>query len=315
MSVNIRVGTLRPANFVSSCFGKPTPLSDFLLGKTSQVPPLRRPSNSSVTMPESVGEVTSEVTPTVDHVVTSAACGATTAASIVASEPQTTSASIVRQQPQLAANLGWTLESERRQSFFLEWRITDERIASALADAQRQLLHLAGGDLVVLQSCAVDNLNITLNELTISTESELKRCADVLNRFMTERVPALLSSAGGLSADLKSIHNFNNRVFFAPIEGPGALLLGRLFNELQELLTVEKFNVKRAKGDDFAAHITLGKLAPGKGSASKIHSAIEQAGLANAHFGSQPVSEVVLCVKRLKHENTPPVLLTFNLGQ
>jgi len=164
----------------------------------------------------------------------------------------------------------------------------------------------------VLQSCAADNLHVTMNEWTMDSAADVARAMRLLRDEFSPRAVASRLAAQP-PAVLKGIEHFNDRVFYVPVVGPGLDALSAIFRDAGDYLRGHGFKLKPVKGagGGLVAHITLGKTRPTTGKARAIHAAIDSLGLRDKEIGRTPVSEIVFCVKRVQREATPPVLLTL----
>ena len=90
-------------------------------------------------------------------------------------------------------------DPERRGQFFLEWQVVDPRVVQGISEAQTALQEVGGDSFEVRQSCAADNLHITLNELNLDTVEEVERVQDILQNVAQGEFAALFA---GQSQDL-----------------------------------------------------------------------------------------------------------------
>lgn len=207
-------------------------------------------------------------------------------------------------------------DPDRRGECFVEWRVTDPRVSAALGALQRRLASLPGGGpdaFQMLQSCAADNLHVTMNELVLRSADEVRRCLACLSAFAATHLAAVLAESArpdyGPPVAFTGVTHFGRRVVFVGIGGVGGAALVALHGAIDVALRAAGFAPKPCKGGVFAPHVTLGKGVRGEALSPAFFAAVSEAGLDTATFGVAPLANLVFCVKRRKTEATPPVLL------
>ena len=164
-------------------------------------------------------------------------------------------------------------------------------------------------------------MHITMNEFAAKDEKELRRVIRLLQEFERTTFRELVPTAKAVPLRVGGIGHFNNRVLFVQCsgacgdKGQGGDALPTLFNALQARLTTAKFSPK-SRATDFQPHITICKAGGGKGkgklkgkpTSSGLPPAVFEVADRNPTLGTQYLSELVFCVKRLPEEVTPPVV-------
>jgi len=189
-------------------------------------------------------------------------------------------------------------ESGERMIFFTEFRFTAPSICESVADIQNMLCSI-DPSVLVEQSCASDNLHITMNEFSLSNPADVHRVAASL------RVSLPLPSSSA-SLDLKGIGVLGKRVLHAElVDNVGSARLRELQDSMQSAL--QDAGVTPYDRRKFVPHMTICK-AKGKRFSEPVLCALEKHGLSSRQFGMQPLCEICLCCKRRSSETTPPVV-------
>jgi len=202
---------------------------------------------------------------------------------------------------------------ERKGQFFIEWRVSDPSIAKGVSAIQREVKKLVP-DVQLGQSCAVDNMHITMNQLSLGTnvdESKIQQLVAVIKKFETEDFRTIIPNSTSVKMLVSSaLSHFKERVIYAPVSSDQEAFKGDVlvecFNCLQKRLVSAGFNpITRP----LKPHLTVCK-APAK--AKKFDAGmlvkIMKLGDGKSVLGTQWLSELVLCVKRTKSETTPPII-------
>jgi len=193
---------------------------------------------------------------------------------------------------------GSLADPARQGKFFVEWRVVDPSIASGIKQLQAQVRQLYP-EAVILQSCASDNMHITLNELTLQSSDEISRAIAVVkevgNEFATGPVVQLQVSGLG---------HFDKKVMYARVQSDGkdGDVLGTWYRVLDQKFKAAKL---QPKSRPFAAHLTVCKAGKNSSLPAKVLA------LNLGVLGTQFLTELHFCLKRLPNEPTPPVILTL----
>mmetsp|Transcript_8733 Transcript_8733/g.19973 ORF Transcript_8733/g.19973 Transcript_8733/m.19973 type:complete len:231 (+) Transcript_8733:108-800(+) len=203
-------------------------------------------------------------------------------------------------------------DAERRGQYFVEWRVTNPEVASNLSRLQATLKEIEP-TVEILQSCAADNIHITMNELTLNSEDQVRQCLAVVQEFeRTDFHEIVSATAAPINTVVGGLDDFDKRVLFTRVNAEGGNdILTRLFNALHKRLVAAGFAPKA--GRPFQPHITVCKAPRGsKVIPAKVFEEVRARGLDTASLGQQPLDQLAFCVKRKKAEPTPPVLYTIS---
>mmetsp|Transcript_77335 Transcript_77335/g.136871 ORF Transcript_77335/g.136871 Transcript_77335/m.136871 type:complete len:462 (+) Transcript_77335:42-1427(+) len=192
--------------------------------------------------------------------------------------------------------------------FFTEFRFTDPAVCQAIAQMQDELRQV-DASIVTTQSCAPNNIHITMSELQLQSVEDVYRVIDILEGI----VASLVSPATPQSLDLLGVDMFAGRVLYAkPANNDAAAFLCDAFEQMQQALVASGFK-PRGRGE-FVPHATLCKAQKGGSFSESFLLAVEQKGYGTMKLGSQPFVEVHFCCERWKEETTPPVIWRLQLG-
>ena len=218
------------------------------------------------------------------------------------------------------------LDTQRNHTFFLEWRVTSTKLIQELTQLQEQLVSAGEGSVVVLDSCASHNLHITMNEcrlprITDPQEAETRKelLLEVIKRledYWTKRVDRCLvdsQEADHLEVQCKGLRTFRNSVVYVPVEGPGVDVLNKVYEEVEDLLLEQGVEPIRV-GQTFTPHITIAKATKKNKLPEAVWTLIEAPDVQSTVHGTQSLEEIVFCLKRLKTEPSPPVLMRMKFA-
>uniref|UniRef100_A0A7S2U534 A-kinase anchor protein 7-like phosphoesterase domain-containing protein n=1 Tax=Lotharella oceanica TaxID=641309 RepID=A0A7S2U534_9EUKA len=203
---------------------------------------------------------------------------------------------------------------ERRGQYFVEWRVTDESIAKGITNLQGSIRAIDSGA-QMLQSCAVDNMHITMNQLVLSDVKQVQKAIEVIRKFEEEDFRKLVPSNASVKMEVGSnLSHFKQRVLFAPVSNDQTAFKGDIlvecFNRLQKRLVAAGF---KPSARPLKPHLTVAKAA-GKRFSDEMFPEIMKLGGGEESLGTQWLRELVFCVKRTKREKTPPVLYRCCMG-
>jgi len=189
--------------------------------------------------------------------------------------------------------------------FFVELRFVDPSLCQAIADMQ-DALRSVDPTIVMDQSCAPDNLHITLNEIRLRGVADVHRAAAVLEAALP---PPLAST----SLELAGARILGRRVLYAKlVENEASSRLLELFGLLKNVLCTAEFD--HLERGSFVPHVTVCK-AQGSGPFSQqISLALRERGFDRMQFGAQPFVELCFCCKRRNDEMLPPVIRRLRVG-
>uniref|UniRef100_A0A7S4JRM6 A-kinase anchor protein 7-like phosphoesterase domain-containing protein n=1 Tax=Paramoeba aestuarina TaxID=180227 RepID=A0A7S4JRM6_9EUKA len=197
---------------------------------------------------------------------------------------------------------------ERGHSFFVEWRVTDPSLISGMSSLQEELKKTEP-NLQILQSCAANNMHVTMNQLILRDDEQVNKAIEEVKNF--EKEYKMKREEKKEVLHLSGFGNFKKRVLFVKVKGEGeGNALEDVYNDLQTRLQNAGLNPKKG---DFNAHLTVCKAPRGKNQTipEKVFDKIRDLG--EQVEGEQPFNELVFCVKRTQKEQTPPVLYTISL--
>lgn len=83
-------------------------------------------------------------------------------------------------------------DSERKRTFFVEWRLTDPDLCERFGALQDELKQIGGDQFLILQSCAKDNLHITMNEVVLRNEMEVQIVMKILEDYNSKELRSLI---------------------------------------------------------------------------------------------------------------------------
>ena len=211
-------------------------------------------------------------------------------------------------------------DASRRNSFFIEWRVTDKNICQSMDYLQKELLNVSP-KLQILQSCASDNIHITMNELILKDEKELTKAINIVKQFEKNNLVFNSLKKKDNMIDLNGFDHFNNKILFVNINAASGKYKDKdkdnvfvsMFDDLKERFVSGGLKHSNKK---FSPHITVCKARKG-GKQSEIPNEVWR-WLRNDYeteygssLGKQQLSQLVFCVKRKKEEKTPPILYTI----
>jgi len=187
------------------------------------------------------------------------------------------------------------IDPARQGKCFVEWRVVDPSIASGIERLQAQVRQLYP-QAAILQSCASDNMHITMNELTLQSTDEINSAITVVKEVEREFAAAPL-----VQLQVSGLGHFDKRVMYARVQSDGkdGDVLGKWYTVLDQKFKAAKLQPKTRP---FAAHLTICKA----GKNSTIPTSV--LALNQGVLGTQYLTELHFCLKRLPHELTPPVL-------
>eukprot|EP00469_Lotharella_globosa_P000771 CAMPEP_0167794752 /NCGR_PEP_ID=MMETSP0111_2-20121227/13989_1 /TAXON_ID=91324 /ORGANISM="Lotharella globosa, Strain CCCM811" /LENGTH=208 /DNA_ID=CAMNT_0007688213 /DNA_START=3 /DNA_END=626 /DNA_ORIENTATION=- len=167
---------------------------------------------------------------------------------------------------------------ERRGKYFLEWRVTDESIAKGVTNLQETIRTIDSGA-QMLQSCAVDNMHITMNQLELTDLKQVQKAIEVIQKFEEEEFRKLIPSTTSVKMNVGSnLSHFKQRVLFAPVSNDQTAFKGDIlvecFNRLQKRLIAAGF---KPSTRPLKPHLTVAKAA-GKKFSDKTFSEIMKLG-------------------------------------
>lgn len=189
-------------------------------------------------------------------------------------------------------------------NFFVEFRFTEPSLCQAIATMQRTLVDL-DPSLVVDQSCASDNLHITMNELCLGGVADVHRAVKVLEACVE---PCLQSQL----LELTGTRTLGGRVFCAKLaQNDAAARLCDIHRLCRHALHAAGFEpLERA---EFTPHMTVCK-ARGNKLSDEVREALSTHGFDVMQFGTQPFLELCFCCKRRRDEAVPPVVRRLLVG-
>jgi len=189
-------------------------------------------------------------------------------------------------------------DPRRQGKFFVEWRVVDPSIATGIEHLQTQVRQLYPQALMS-QSCASDNMHITMNELTLNSSDEINRALAVV-----KEVERAFASGPSIQLQVAGLGHFDKKVMYAQVqsEGKDGDVLGNLYTMLDQKFKAAHLQPKTRP---FVAHLTICKA----GKNSTIPAAVLS--LKPGILGTQTLNELHFCIKRLPDEPTPPVIYTL----
>jgi len=188
--------------------------------------------------------------------------------------------------------------------FFVECRFTEPSLCRGISDIQG-VLRGVDPNIIVEQSCAPDNLHITMNEFRLSKIADVHRVAALLEA-------CLLQDSSSTPLALQGIAVLGGRVLYADlVKNDGAGRLCQSFDLMQRALRDAGFK-PRDRGQ-FVPHVTVGKARSGHVSGPVLNSLCEH-GFDQVQLGTQPFAELCFCCKRRPSEAVPPVVRRLSVG-
>lgn len=200
-----------------------------------------------------------------------------------------------------------------RGRMFVEWRVSDPALSKTFAALQKHLL-ATGGDLVMApQSCAPDNMHVTLNEFVVRTAKEVARAVAAVEQWARQHLGSCLrDTTHAMLPDALGV--FNKRVVYVKVQDGDTL--ARIFTSCHAALTAAGFKQVGKGPQHFTPHITVCKA--GRKMKKALPKETEPFWTAvAAHsklFGHAPLGELVLCCKRAPTEARPPVICRVRAG-
>jgi len=171
---------------------------------------------------------------------------------------------------------------------------------------QKELLSIAPS-IQILQSCASNNMHITMNQLKLNNKQDLDLAIKVIKQFEAEK--------HGISdvINLDGFSDFNKKVLFVKtVPSVKKDLFEDIYNDLKNRFVSAGLIQKKGT---FSSHITVCKAPQGKNTEipDQVSTYIKKYEKNNGALGKVKLGELVFCVKRKKEEPTPPILYTIKL--
>jgi len=141
-------------------------------------------------------------------------------------------------------------------------------------------------------------MHITMNELTLSSKAEILRAMEICREVESE----MFGKGEVKDLCVDGLGHFDKRVMYAKVGTGGSDVLGEWYNVFDKKFKAAKFQPKTRS---FVAHLTICKA----GKSGVIPDRVLN--LSPGILGTQPLTELHFCVKRLPQETTPPVLFTL----
>lgn len=189
---------------------------------------------------------------------------------------------------------------QRQGRFFVEWRVVDPSIAAGIERLQEQVRQLYP-QAVIRQSCATDNMHITMSEFTVGSAEDLNRAIAAIQELEKE-----MAVNPAVKLQVAELGHFDKKVLYAKVQSESSD--GGL--EQWTAALNRKFKAANLKPNTrpFVAHLTIAKAGASPLPASVLS-------LKPGVLGTQLLTELHFCVKRLPSEPTPPVVYTLRCAQ
>ena len=156
----------------------------------------------------------------------------------------------------LTANKLSSADIATRGRMFIEWRILHPSLSKNFLALQQHLLSI-GGDLVTApQSCAVNNMHVTLNEWCVRTSKEVECATAVVEQWAHTHLSSCFERVTHVRL-LGALGVFNARVVYVRVQDGGAL--ARAFASCQSALAAAGITQVGKGGTHFTPHLTVCK--------------------------------------------------------